>query len=224
MSPRLIRLYPGWWRRRYGDEMIALIEDREPTRGDRIDVVRGAVDAWLHPATPSWVPPIAALTAGGLWTVIAAAIIAQPSPPDWPGYIHELLPLALAAGLLFVATLACALRAGDDHWRAAALASAAVFVCFVGWIGALLLTLLAIAEPVTLAVTQAAAMLGITGVGLVLLRSGDGWVGSLVVVAGGAMLVPWIGAWVAFGAAWTAVGVVLLVDRLGRPDRGLRAA
>jgi hypothetical protein len=93
-----------------------------------------------------------------------------------------------------------------------------------GWIGAQLLTWAAIADPATLAVTQGVAMIGTIAVGIVLLRAGDSWVGSLLVVAGGVMLVPWTGAWLAFGAAWTAIGVVLVVDRLGRVDRGLRAA
>ena len=56
------------------------------------------------------------------------------------------------------------------------------------------------------------------------LRAGAGWIGPLLIVAGAAMLVPWTAGWVAFGAAWTAIGVVLLRDRLGHVDRGMRAA
>jgi hypothetical protein len=225
MSPRLLRLYPGWWRRRYGEEILAVMADRPPVRGDRMDLLRGAADAWLHPASPSWVAPIASLSGGGLWTVVAAATVAQPTPPDWPGYLHELVPLALAAAsLLLIAILGCALRAGHEHWRSIVLASSVVLAGSVGWIGAQLLTWAAIADPATLAVTQGVAMIGTIAVGIVLLRAGDSWVGSLLVVAGGVMLVPWTGAWLAFGAAWTAIGVVLVVDRLGRVDRGLRAA
>ena len=225
MSPRLVRLYPGWWRRRYGDEMIALIEDGGPFRGDRVDLVRGALDAWLHPATPSLIPPIAALAGGGLWTALAVAVVAQPSPPDWPGYLLELVPLAITAALLLlVATLGCALRAGDERWRAVALAATVVMIGSIAWIAALLLTLAAIADPATLAAAQSVAMLGTVTVGLVLLRAGAGWIGPLLIVAGAAMLVPWTAGWVAFGAAWTAIGVVLLRDRLGHVDRGMRAA
>ena len=49
----VLRLYPRWWRRRYGDEMRALLEVAPARRGDRRDLVRGALDAWLHPPEPS---------------------------------------------------------------------------------------------------------------------------------------------------------------------------
>jgi len=225
LSRRLVGLYPRWWRRRYGDEMLALIEDRPLSTRDPFDLVRGAVDAWLHPPTRSWIPPIAALAGGGLWTVVAVAITAQPSPPDWPGYLLELVPLALAAVVLLLgATLGCALRAGDDHSRAAGLVSLIVFLGSVAWIGALALTLAAVAPPAALAAAQSIAVIGIVSVGVVLIRAGDAWVGSLLVIAGGSMLVPWIGAWVAYGATWTAIGIVLVLDRLGPADGGLRTA
>jgi hypothetical protein len=48
----LLRLYPRAWRERYGDELIALLEARPPSFGDRLDVIRGALDARLHPQVP----------------------------------------------------------------------------------------------------------------------------------------------------------------------------
>jgi hypothetical protein len=45
----LIRLYPPGWRKRYEAEFVALLEARPPTLYDRFDIVRGAVDARLHP-------------------------------------------------------------------------------------------------------------------------------------------------------------------------------
>ena len=45
----LIRLYPAAWRERYEDEFLALLEARPPTLGDRFDIVRGAIDARIHP-------------------------------------------------------------------------------------------------------------------------------------------------------------------------------
>lgn len=45
----LLRLYPAAWRERYEEEFLALLEARPPTLGDRFDVVRGAIDARLHP-------------------------------------------------------------------------------------------------------------------------------------------------------------------------------
>ncbi len=46
---RLVRLYPRAWRDRYEDEFLRLIVDRPPSRLERFDIVRGAIDAWLHP-------------------------------------------------------------------------------------------------------------------------------------------------------------------------------
>lgn len=48
----LIRLYPRAWRERYGDELAALLEDQPATLLDRLDLIRGAVDARLHPQVP----------------------------------------------------------------------------------------------------------------------------------------------------------------------------
>lgn len=46
---RLLQLYPKPWRDRYGDELDALLGASPPVFRDRIDVVRGAIDARLHP-------------------------------------------------------------------------------------------------------------------------------------------------------------------------------
>jgi hypothetical protein len=45
----LIRLYPAAWRERYEEEFLVLLEARPATLGDRFDVVRGAIDARIHP-------------------------------------------------------------------------------------------------------------------------------------------------------------------------------
>jgi hypothetical protein len=53
MSPqRLVRLYPATWRDRYGDEFLAMLEDRPPTGVAILDVVWGALDAHLFPQAP----------------------------------------------------------------------------------------------------------------------------------------------------------------------------
>ena len=49
----LLSLYPRSWRERYGEEFAELLAARPPTLGDRIDIVRGAVDARLHPQVRS---------------------------------------------------------------------------------------------------------------------------------------------------------------------------
>jgi hypothetical protein len=50
---RLVRLYPRAWRDRYGEEFLALLEERPASVGDVFDVARGATDAWLRPQVVS---------------------------------------------------------------------------------------------------------------------------------------------------------------------------
>jgi hypothetical protein len=45
----LLSLYPRSWRERYGDEFVELLAARPLSISDRIDIVRGAVDARLQP-------------------------------------------------------------------------------------------------------------------------------------------------------------------------------
>jgi hypothetical protein len=208
----LVRLYPPAWRRRYGEEMLALLEVAPLRTRQRLDLVHGALDAWLHPAAPSRVPAIAALAGGGLWTVAAAGVVAQPVPPDWPGYLAEIVVLTLAAAaLLLVATLGCALRVGDDGGRSLRVVSGLTAFGFVVWLIVLAIAASGHADAVTLAAAQTLAMVGATLVGIVLIRADDWLVGALVVIASVAMLVPWTPGWLVFGGAWTAIGVLLVV-------------
>ena len=48
----LMHLYPRAWRERYGDELVALLEEHPPTLADLFDLMRGAFDARLHPQVP----------------------------------------------------------------------------------------------------------------------------------------------------------------------------
>lgn len=48
----LLRLYPGWWRRRYGAEALEILESRSVTLSLLWDLVAGAVDAWLNQEMP----------------------------------------------------------------------------------------------------------------------------------------------------------------------------
>ena len=45
----LLKLYPPRWRRRYGDEFIELMKTQSFSVGTVLDVMAGAVDAWLNP-------------------------------------------------------------------------------------------------------------------------------------------------------------------------------
>ena len=214
----LVRLYPPSWQRRYGDEMRAMLEDATIGRTDLVDLTRGALDAWLHPAKPSRIPAAAAIVGGGIWTIAAAGVVFQPVPLDWPGYLAETVLLAAVAALvLLVATLGCALRAGDDGGPAMTLAAWVTTVGYVAWLAALLLTTSGVADAPTLAAAQSIAMIGTLLIGLLLVRAGDDAIGFLVLAGAVAMLVPWVVTWLVFGAAWTAIGIILVTERPFRP-------
>jgi hypothetical protein len=81
---RLIKLYPEAWRRRYGEEFAALLEERPPTIPERFDIVRGALDAHMHRAASAalhtpidrwWLVPLAG------WGLLAIAIALMASGP-----------------------------------------------------------------------------------------------------------------------------------------------
>jgi len=79
---RLVRLYPRRWRDRYEEEFLSLLEERPPTMSDRVDMIRGAVDAHLNPqeqAEPTpWtyrIPGFLALIAGAMWSAAFIAFV-----------------------------------------------------------------------------------------------------------------------------------------------------
>jgi hypothetical protein len=186
-----------------------------------MDLVRGALDAWLHPWTPSAVPIVAAFAGGGLWTMVAIAVLAQPVPLDWPGYLFEIVPLALiGAGCLLATVVASLLRAGALSGRLFGALVTATGIAYLAWIAALAGTVLGLVGGPQLAVAQTAAMLATIAVGLTLVRGQDEPIGMLLVVAGVAMLVPWTVTWLVVGVTWTAIGVALFVDRSVRLGRG----
>lgn len=210
----LLRIYPRWWRERYAAEMAVLLEERPPRPGDGRDLVRGALDAWLRPPDRSPVPAAAALVGGGAWTVGASAVVLAPAPPDWPGYLFEILPLAaIAAVALWVAALGVARRIGDAGGRALTFAVSLATVGHLAWFVALLLAATVGVERAVLAGAQTLAMIGAVAVGTALVRWGDLAVGALVLAAPLALLIPWTGGWLLYGGLWTAVGVTLWFER-----------
>jgi hypothetical protein len=166
---------------------------------------------------PSRAPALAALLGGGLWTSIAAGVVAQPVPPDWPGYLVEVIPLALvAASCLLVALVGISLRAADAGGRLVGLAVGLAIIGYLGWIVVLGATIAGMVDSATLGASQAGAMVGSIAIGAILVRTDDGLVGTLVLVAAISMLIPWGVMWLVFGAAWTAIGIVLESERRDR--------
>lgn len=215
----LLRLYPRRWQARYGEEMAALLEARVMTRRDRLDLVRGALDAWIHPPTPSRTPAVASLLGGGLWTVVAAGVMFQPTPPDWPGYLLEVVPVAVVAvAVLSVAVLGCALRSGDAGAGPFRLTAAIAVTGYASWVLVLVATAAGWVDQPSLAAAQTLAVVATTLIGAALVMSEDAIIGGLVTASGLAMLVPWSAGWLAFGPAWTAIGIVLWLERMTRVD------
>lgn len=88
---RLIGLYPGPWRARYEAELRDLLAARPPGLAGRLDLVAGALDAWLHPElvipgaadrrpdTRVRLAGLVAVAAGALWLGIAFTQVALAS-------------------------------------------------------------------------------------------------------------------------------------------------
>jgi hypothetical protein len=62
----LIGLYPPAWRRRYGRELAELIAAQPASFGTAIDLVAGAVDAWLNPQSSTAAATAATKGAGAM--------------------------------------------------------------------------------------------------------------------------------------------------------------
>ncbi len=105
MSGRLaalaLALYPLAFRRRYEQEMRALLEDSPPRAGALLDLLRGALAAHLRPAAAAEVEPcerLRASTSGQLacWVAFAAAGFGfykttEDAPFAAAGHVHRLL-------------------------------------------------------------------------------------------------------------------------------------
>ncbi len=213
----LLRLYPRRWRDRYGPEMIELLRARPPGLRARLDLVRGAADAHLHPPGPSAVPGLAAIAGGLTWSLVALGVLAQPVPPDWPGYLAEnLLPAALAAALLLAGVVGAWLRVGDAAGKLGVIAIDVAVAGHAAWVLALLGALAGFDYGPATAIAQTAAAAGTVLIGVVLLRCGDASPGALLVVAGCGLVMPSAWGWLATGLAWIAVGALELRERSRR--------
>lgn len=123
---RLIRLYPPAWRERYRDELDELLAARRPTIRDRFDIVRGALDAWLHPELIVRAPRpdrgstgagarrlggAAAILGGGLWIIGGVTMHAIRTAPTLADQDSIEPWLILVAGAIVTAVAAIAMAA-----------------------------------------------------------------------------------------------------------------
>ena len=123
----ILRLYPRAWRERYGDELAALLEEHPASLADHLDLIRGALDARLHPQVPGVdVAPeqeipvnqkvlgILAAIGGLVWIVGVLTLFLLPRDPD--GYRDFSLAWfgwAAAAALIGIALGEIGTRAGS---------------------------------------------------------------------------------------------------------------
>jgi hypothetical protein len=228
---QLIALYPRAWRERYGDELAAILAAEPPGLRARLDLVRGALDAHLHPAVPSPLPVAAALTASALAVAHAIALSVQPVPTDWPGYLEDALPLIIGSvAAMLPALVGLWLKLGD---RDGAIGRVGITLAIVGhaaWLVALVAALAHVAYGPLTAAAATVAMTGTAALGVALVGRTRVLLGCLVAGAALSGIAPSAIAWPALAAAWTGVAILLVVEfvrasggRLG-PRRGSRTA
>jgi hypothetical protein len=218
-----VGLYPRAWRERYGDELEALLETGRMSFATRLDLVRGAIDAHLHPNRPSPLPVIAGLVAGGFGTAHAIALAAQPVPTDWPGYLEDALPLIITTvAALAPVIVGLWLKLGDEDGVFGRLGLVLGLAGHAAW---LVLLVAAAAHVDYGAVTAAAAtvaMVGTAALGVALVGRSRPLLGVLVAAAALAGVAPPALGWPAFAAAWTAVALALAADFVARSAPGQR--
>lgn len=220
---RLLALYPSGWRARYEPEVAWILAQEPLTLRGRLDLVRGAIDAHLHPDEPSPLPIAAAIAAGGLLAAHAIVISLQPAPPDWPGYLEESLPLVgLGVAVLLPALVGLWLKLGDGDGALGRIGISLAIAGHLAWLAALALAALRIEYGALTAVTSSVAMAGAALLGVALAGAGRLRLGILLAVAGLAGLAPPAFGWPLLAATWTGVGLVLVLEVPNRRPRELR--
>jgi hypothetical protein len=210
-----LRLYPRDWRDRYEPEMRALLEARPLDRRMRLDLLRGALDARLHPRTPPPLPWIAAIVGGAAWVICGLASALQPTTPDWPGFLIETIPVgvvgAFATGAVVIAVDR---RSGLEPPRGADGALLMTLATYGLWIAALLVAAIGGPYGAITGACQSLAAIATVAVGLVRWNARDHPIGEIVLIAGAAMLVPTPLAWAVAGGAWIALALTAVVPSL----------
>jgi hypothetical protein len=217
---RLLALYPTDWRVRYEPEVAWILGQEPLTMRGRVDLVRGAIDAHLHPAEPSPLPIIAAITGGAMLAAHAIALALQPVPPDWPGYLEEALPLVgLGVAALVPALVGLWLKLGDADGAVGRVGIVLAVAGHVAWLAALAVAALRIEYGPLTAVASSIAMAGAALLGVALAGAGRLRLGVLLATAALAGLAPPALGWPLMAAAWTGLGLVLVLE-FGAPRSG----
>ncbi|MFF5296579.1 hypothetical protein [Paractinoplanes globisporus] len=157
MLDQLIRLYPGRWRERYGEELAQLVHDLRPSRpAPRLaaDLVRGALHAHLEEGLTMENRRLArqtALIVGIVWLGLSLEILRSnvvfPSTQDDDAVSVLVAYLCVFVALALVGAVAA--RSGADR-RAQAIAGLAAGVA----IGALTIATFAVVDNVWLGIVS----------------------------------------------------------------------
>lgn len=90
----ILSLYPAWWRRRYGAEAAAVLEQTLPGLRATFDLLRGALDAWTRQRPPQH--PFARFGDEARQVVVLAQKEAHALNHNYVGTEHILLGLLTA--------------------------------------------------------------------------------------------------------------------------------
>ncbi len=218
---RYLGLYPRPWRERYGDELADVLDAEVLSLRARLDLVRGAIDAHLHPPQPSPLPVLAAVTASALATAHALALSSQPVATEWPGYLDDALPLIIGSVAATIpALLGLWLKLGDDDGPLGRVGIVLGVVGGSAWLLALLAAAARVAYGPATAAAATVALAGTALLGVAVFGRSRFVLGVFLATAGLAGLAPPALAWPAFAAAWTGVAAVLVVDHARRSAAG----
>lgn len=181
----LLRLYPRPWRDRYGEEFEALLADRPPTLGHRVDIVRGALDAHLHPQLVDpdrvtdrwWLVPLVGLGLFGIGVLLMAT---APERYDAYGSYREsaiaLVPMLGAIILLIVGIARLSMFLPSDPPALRVIASVAVAAgmlwAIAPWTGILGATFFGATAVVAIGAWRAAVIPGRLAAALAVALSG----------------------------------------------------
>lgn len=218
---RYVGLYPRAWRERYGDELEAVLETERVSLATRLDILRGAIDAHLHPASRSRVPIVAAVTASACAVAHAIGLAVQPVPTEWPGYLDDALPLLIASVVAMLpALVGLWLRLGDADGALGRVGIVLALVGHAAWLASLVAAAGHVAYGPLTAAAGGLAMTGAALLGVALVGHGRLVLGTLLAAAGLAGVVPPTFGWPAFAAAWTGVAAALVLEPPRQPGVG----
>ena len=211
---RLLRLYPRPWRSRYGAELAEILAARPASLMDRLDLVRGAFDAHLHPelVDPDAEPrdfrdPAAGSVLAGLliglgsvlWLLgVASVAVLQPGLSGRDASMFGLfVPIA---GVLYAAGIARLVWSGGIPGRI----GSAIIAGFA-------LTILPMTWPLAVFGFYGLMFsLAVTGIGRAYAGRWPGWLAAAITIAA----VLGLGTNTETGALWLAAGPALAMAML----------